>query len=105
MQTFLKHLYRIICAIAGVGLVALAFDEGFSWYTAVGVCLVLIVIVDIIFKTSISKFFGIILLLPLIFVVWLIQGILGIFKRKKGKSKPYTFEEMFFYDEIFGSKS
>lgn len=104
MKTFLNHVYRIMCAIVGIGGVAIAFEEGFSRDTVISIFLLLIVIVDLIFKTNISKFFAIFLMLPLIFAGWIFKGILGFFKRGKGKSKPYTLEEMLFYDELFDDK-
>lgn len=100
----LMQSHRIICAIVGIGGVAIAFEEGFSRDTVVSIFLLLIVIVDLIFKTNISKFFAIFLMLPLIFVGWIFKGILGFFNRGKGKSKPYTLEEMLFYDELFDDK-
>lgn len=110
MKPIVKHLCRIVCAVAGLGAIAVAFEQGFSWYTVFGIVAVLLMVIDIVFKTDISKYVGGFILLPFLLVAWIIQGFARAFwnlffgRRKKYEYKPFSIEEMLFYDAIFGDK-
>lgn len=108
MKPIIKYICRIACGVAGLGAIALAFEEGFSWFTVLGILAVLMVISDIVIKTDISKYVGGFILLPFLIVAWFVQGVCRVLwnlffgRRKKHEFKPFSLEEMMFYDWIFG---